>query len=144
MEAKDLSAVHAIEKLSFSNPWHVETFLGEIQNRPLSHALVAVHDPDKTVVGYIVFWIVRDEAQINNIAVHPDYRGRGFGKGILSVTLNEMRASGIRTVTLEVRESNLTALGLYKSFGFQVVSRRRDYYTNPREDALALLLMFGP
>jgi ribosomal-protein-alanine N-acetyltransferase len=144
MEIKDLSAVHAIEKLSFSNPWHVETFLGEIQNRPVSHALVAVHGREKTIVGYIVFWIVRDEAQINNIAVHPDHRGRGFGKEILTATLKEMKASGIKTVTLEVRESNLKALRLYESLGFQVVSRRRDYYTNPREDALALLLMFGP
>jgi ribosomal-protein-alanine N-acetyltransferase len=144
MEAKDLSAVHAIETMSFSNPWHVETFLGEIQNRPISHALVAVHEQDKRIIGYIVFWIVKDEAQINNIAVHPDDRGKGFGKGILAATLKEMKASGIRTVTLEVRESNLKALGVYKSLGFQVVSRRRDYYTNPREDALAMLLMFGP
>lgn len=144
MEVKDISAVIAIEKLSFSNPWHSETFLGEIQNRPISHALVAFHDLDKMIIGYIVFWIVRDEAQINNIAVHPDYRGRGFGKGMLSATLKEMRASGTKTVTLEVRASNLKALSLYKSLGFQVVSRRRDYYTNPREDALAMLLAFGP
>ncbi|MBN2206760.1 MAG: ribosomal protein S18-alanine N-acetyltransferase [Candidatus Aminicenantes bacterium] len=140
----DLAAVYAIEKLSFPNPWHVETFLGEIQNRPVSHALVAVHGPEETIVGYIVFWIVRDEAQINNIAVHPDRRGKGFGRGMLAATLEEMKASGIKTVTLEVRESNLTALGLYRSLGFQVVGRRRDYYTNPREDALAMLLRFGP
>lgn len=140
----DLAAVYAIEKLSFPNPWHVETFLGEIQNRPVSHALVAVHGPEETIVGYIVFWIVRDEAQINNIAVHPDRRGKGFGRGMLAATLEEMKASGIKTVTLEVRESNLTALGLYRSLGFQVVGRRRDYYTNPREDALAMLLTFGP
>jgi len=143
MGVKDLAAVHAIEKLSFSNPWHIETFLGEIQNRPISHALVAIHVADKKVIGYVVFWIIKDEAQINNIAIHPDYRGRGFGKGMLSKVLEEMRASGIRTVTLEVRESNLRALGVYEALGFKVVSRRKDYYTNPREDALAIALFFG-
>lgn len=142
MEIKDLAAVHAIEKLCFSNPWHVETFLGEIQNRPISHALVAVAEDGKTVVGYIVFWVIRDEAQINNIAVHPDRRGRGFGRGMLTATLKELRASGVKIVTLEVRESNRTALALYRALGFQAVGRRKDYYTNPREDALAMLLMF--
>lgn len=139
-----MATVQAIEKLSFANPWHVETFLGEIQNRPISHALVAYHDLDKKVIGYIIFWIIKDEAQINNMAIHPDYRGRGYGKEMLSTTLEEMRASGIRIVTLEVRESNLKAFNLYKSLGFEAVSRRRDYYTNPREDALAMALTFGP
>jgi ribosomal-protein-alanine N-acetyltransferase len=144
MEIKDLAAVHAIEKSSFSTPWHIETFRGEIQNRPISHALVAVHTTDKKIIGYIVFWVIKDEAQINNIAVHPDYRGRGFGKAILSQVLEEMKASGTRLVTLEVRESNRPALAIYGALGFEFVGRRKDYYTNPREDALALVFTLKP
>ena len=73
----------AIERASFPNPWHETTFRGEIQNEGISFPLVASERTERRVVGYIIFWRIQDEIQINNIAVHPDFRGLGIGEAIL-------------------------------------------------------------
>ena len=74
MQPRDLPEVMEIERLSFSNPWHESTFRGELQNSPISFPIVAVSVPDGRVMGYIVFWKIQDDVQINNIAVRPEAR----------------------------------------------------------------------
>ncbi len=75
---------------------------------------------------------------INNLAVHPDCRGRGLGRRLLTGALAAGYAMGIRRATLEVRRSNVVAQQLYAGAGFRVVGVRGDYYTHPVEDALVL------
>jgi len=143
MREGDLAAVRAIETVSFSNPWSDNTFRGEIQNTSISFPLVVVETASQKVVGYIIYWQIREDVQINNLAVHPDFRGRGVGETALRVVLDRVREAGASLVTLEVRLSNTAARNLYHKFGFQALGRRKNYYTNPDEDAEVLSLMLG-
>ena len=139
----DIPAVLVIEGLSFSNPWSDATFRGEVQNKGISFPVVIVHEPDQKVVGYIIYWQIRDEVQITNLAVHPDFRGRGIGETVLAVILKEVRAKGATFVTLEVRSSNTPAVSLYRKLGFKVLGTRKGYYGNPVEDAYVMGLALG-
>jgi ribosomal-protein-alanine N-acetyltransferase len=135
MREGDLPAVQAIEVLSFSNPWSDNTFRGEIQNTSISLPLVVVRRPAGEVVAYIVYWQIRDDVQINNVAVHPDHRGLGLGEAMLRYAIAKVRAAGAGFVTLEVRQSNTAAVTLYKKLGFEILGTRKNYYTKPDEDA---------
>ena len=128
----------AIERASFPNPWHETTFRGEIQNEGISFPLVASEPTERRVVGYSIFWRIQGEIQINNIAVHPDFRGLGIGEAILREVLDKARSEGAVFVSLEVRVSNGPARSLYEKFGFEIIGSRKDYYVNPAEDALVL------
>ncbi|MCI4445999.1 MAG: ribosomal protein S18-alanine N-acetyltransferase [Candidatus Aminicenantes bacterium] len=141
MREDDLPEVLNIERLCFSNPWSKETFRAEIQNKAISFPLVVIDTSSKRIVGYIIFWQIRDEAQINNVAIHPDYQGRGWGEIALRYVLNRLQESGVNFVTLEVRVSNQPALKLYHKLGFKVIGIRKDYYTNPVEDAYVMDLI---
>jgi ribosomal-protein-alanine N-acetyltransferase len=143
MEEKDLPAVLAIEHLSFPNPWHESTFRGEIQHRPISFPMVIVHETLGRVIGYIVYWAVGDEVQINNIAVHPEFRGMGIGERVMRQVIEEVKFRGARLITLEVRPTNSAAMALYKKLGFKMMGIRKGYYTMPPEDAIVLALHLG-
>ena len=138
MEEGDIPFVYEIEKLSFPNPWHESTFKGEIQNRHISFPYVIVHSQEKKVIGYIIFWQVKDEVQINNIAIHPDFRRKGIGEAVMRKVLDLVRKEEAKFVFLEVRPSNAAAFSLYRKLGFKVLGIRKDYYSRPREDALVL------
>jgi len=144
MEERDLPSVLAIENLSFPNPWHESTFRGEIQNVPISFPLVIIHATLHTVIGYIVFWLIGEEVQINNIAVHPDFRRLGVGEQALRQVIEQVRWRGANFITLEVRPSNRGALVLYKKIGFRMLGVRKKYYTNPSEDAFVFGLHIHP
>ncbi len=90
---------------------------------------------DEEVVAYIIYWQIRDDVQINNVAVHPDCRGQGLGEAMMRFALAKVRAAGAAFVTLEVRQSNAPAVNLYKKLGFDILGTRKHYYTNPDEDA---------
>jgi len=138
MREEDLSEVLTIEQLCFSNPWSKETFQGEIQNKAISYPLVLIHREKKKVIGYIIFWQIGDEAQINNVAIHPEYQGQGFGELALRSVLERLKENRVHFVSLEVRASNQPALSLYKKLGFTILGIRKDYYTRPLEDAYVM------
>ena len=143
MKEDDLPAVRAIEGLSFSNPWSDNTFRGEIQNTPVSSPLVVVRRPGEEVVGYIIYWQIRDDVQVNNIAVHPECRGLGLGEAMMRFAIAKVRAARAEFMTLEVRQSNVAAVTLYKKLGFEVLGTRKNYYTKPDEDAYVLGLVLS-
>ncbi len=140
MEVEDLPSVLAIENQSFPNPWHESTFQGEIQHRPISFPLVVVHSALHRVIGYIIFWQIGEDVQVNNIAIHPDFRRLGIGETVFKQVIELVRWRGARLVTLEVRPSNTAAVNLYRKLGFKMVGVRKGYYTNPPEDAFVLSL----
>lgn len=143
MRESDLAAVRAIEALSFSNPWSDNTFRGEIQNTAVSFPMVVVRRPGETVVGHIVYWQIRDDVQVNNVAVHPDCRGLGLGEALMRYAIDRTREAGAAFMTLEVRQSNAPALALYKKLGFEVMGVRKNYYAKPDEDAYVMALVMG-
>lgn len=138
----DLARIVEIERASFADPWSRQSFAALLAN-PNVYFRVATSDPPGDalptgMVGYVVAWFVVDEAEIANLAVEPTGRRRGIGRLLLDTALDEAAVRGIRTVFLEVRESNESARSLYASRGFREIGRRRAYYTHPREDALVL------
>jgi ribosomal-protein-alanine N-acetyltransferase len=75
---------------------------------------------------------------VHNLAVRPEYRGGGLGRRLLAIALTIGERRGARVALLEVRESNRPAIALYHSMGFASVAVRRNYYSQPSEDALVL------
>jgi len=141
MKEEDLPAVLSIEALCFSNPWSDSTFRGEIQNTSVSFPLVVVRRPGDEVVAYIIFWQIRDDVQVNNVAVHPDFRGLGLGETMMRYAIARVRDAGATFMTLEVRQSNMPAMTLYRKLGFEIMGTRKNYYSKPDEDACVMALV---
>lgn len=137
----DAAAMAAIERRSFSDPWPLEGFR-EVFGMPGTVALVMT-DHDEPVAYFLAREIL-GTAEVLNLAVVPEYRGRGLGGGLLDAGLAAVRARGGSEVFLEVRASNTLAQALYAARGFQTDGRRRAYYRRPDEDALVLRLRFEP
>ena len=124
-----------MEKLCFSDPWSEKSVASELNNR-LSLWLVALDG--ERVAGYVGSQSVLDEADMMNIAVHPDYRRQGIGRDLVLALAEALQKKGIRGLMLEVRQSNAPAIALYEQLGFQQVGMRPNYYRNPKENALIL------
>ena len=90
------------------------------------------------VVGYIGSQTVLDESDMMNVAVHPDYRRRGIAEALVLALADELATHSSRSLALEVRESNAPAIALYEKLGFVQIGLRKNYYRNPKEDALIL------
>lgn len=134
--ATDLPAILGIERVSFTDPWSRSSFTALLE-QPRVHFAVAL-DATGTLLGYTVAWFVLDEAELANLAVAPDARGRGIGTLLLEGALEAAETRGSEAMYLEVRASNVSALALYASHGFIEISRRKSYYRRPVEDALVL------
>ena len=135
MTQAHVDQVAQLEKNCFSMPWSDNAIRGEIKN-PLSLWIVAT-DSDK-VVGYVGSQSVMGEADMMNIAVDESYRGKGIAKKLISNLIERLKSNEVYSLTLEVRASNVAAIGLYNVLGFSQVGRRPNYYSNPKEDALIL------
>lgn len=135
MTADHISAVAALEAICFADPWSETSVSSELTN-PLSYWLVAV-DGD-VVVGYVGSQTVMGETDMMNIAVHPDYRRQGIARSLIDALLQGLKERKSHCLTLEVRASNVPAIALYWELGFLEAGRRKNYYRNPKEDALIL------
>jgi ribosomal-protein-alanine N-acetyltransferase len=137
LQESDLDDVLAIEAASFSNPWTRDMFLRELANAGVSYGYV-LRGPDGRAAAFCTVWVIVDEVHINNLAVDPAWRGHGLGQALLEFILRLWSDLGAERATLEVRRSNETAISLYAKLGFTVAGIRREYYTEPVEDALIL------
>lgn len=135
MTAEHVPQVATLEKVCFSDPWSENSVASELEN-PLSCWLVALDG--ETVAGYVGSQTVMDETDMMNVAVHPDFRRQGVARTLILALIGELKKRGSRCLTLEVRASNDPARALYESLGFAHVGTRRNYYQNPKEDALIL------
>lgn len=135
MTADHVSSVACLEKLCFADPWSENSVASELNN-PLSLWLVALDG--ENVVGYIGSQTVMGETDMMNLAVHPEHRRRGIARALIEALVVALRERESRCLTLEVRASNEPAIALYSDLGFGEVGRRRNYYRNPKEDALIL------
>lgn len=91
------------------------------------------------LLGFSVFYHLGDEAELWSIAVAPPFRRQGIAKSFLREACRRLSEAGAKRLFLEVRGSNTPALELYHSIGFTLLARRKDYYSNPREDALVMI-----
>lgn len=141
MRVEDVDQVHQLDRLSFSLPWPLSAYLYEINQNESSLAQVVelvTESGEKQIIAMIVIWIILDEAHIATIAVHPDYRRQGIARQLLVESLRSCISRGVKTATLEVRESNLAAQRLYGEFKFFEVGRRKNYYRDNKEDAILM------
>jgi ribosomal-protein-alanine N-acetyltransferase len=133
----DLDEIIAIEQVSFPTPWPRQVFDMELKS---SRSYKRVSKINGTVVGYIIAWKIYDEVHILNLAVHPEHRRKGIGRGLLSDCLRNFSNKGIKSALLEVRVRNKNAIKLYKTTGFRSIGLRRKYYSDTGEDALVMKL----
>lgn len=143
MTEHDLLEVVALEEMSNLSPWGWDAYHTELQSVATSLMLVArvassPSEAGRPIVGFIVARELADEIHINNVAVRPDFRGRGVGRLLMKTALSWGRERGARQAVLEVRAGNDAAHQLYRGCGFEVIGRRRGYYKSPVEDALLM------
>lgn len=135
LQQTDLPRVLEIENASFTTPWRRSTFEGLLRRGDSD--LVAAEIAGE-LIGYAIVWTILDQSELGNVAVRTDHRGRGTGGLLVRTALDRARRRGAHDCFLEVRASNRRAQALYASCGFEVIGRRRRYYTNPVEDALVM------
>ena len=138
-EAADLDAVAALESATFTNPWTREMLERELRQSDVARVYV-VRLPGCPVAAFCACWLVHDELHINTIAVNAHVRRLGIATALMKHLLADAARLGARRTYLEVRRSNLPAQRLYESLGFGVAAVRRNYYSQPEEDALVLSL----
>lgn len=129
----DVPEVLLIEREAFRTPWSEETFREELKEGGRAHYLAAVEN--ECMVGYAGFWQVLDEGHIMKVATRAGYRRQGIGEQLLTALLQMGEPLGILYWTLEVRESNAAAIGLYEKIGFVSAGLRPGYYEQPKEAA---------
>ena len=140
MVSEDLELVKTIDKLAFPNPWPENAYNYEFDQNPNARLWVVEVQQglEKAVIGFTVVWVVIDEAHIGTIAIHPDFQNRGIGKKFLLFIFQELVDENICKIFLEVRQSNRSAISLYKKFGFVIDGERKHYYRDNGEPALLM------
>lgn len=132
----DAGAISEMEKNIFNDPWSEKDIFSYICSST-GMCFTALEDGEP--IAYIIGQKIAPEAEIYRIAVREDKRERGIGYRLLSYALKTERGSGVETVFLEVRESNIPARALYKAYGFEEISIRNNYYQNPSENAVIMI-----
>ena len=157
MTSLDIPAVMEIERVAFSAPWSARAYEYEIHHNEMANYFVVraqnipqvparrslfrrwLKSPapvaENPLVGYAGFWLMVDEAHVSTIATHPAWRRRGIGELLMVTMLDRAMAIDAEVMTLEARVSNIGAQALYRKFGFEVVGRRKNYYSDNGEDA---------
>ncbi|AHG72516.1 Ribosomal-protein-alanine acetyltransferase [Mannheimia sp. USDA-ARS-USMARC-1261] len=139
IQQADFERLFEIEQKAHLVPWSKGTLLNNQGEKYLNLKLVE----NGEIVAFAISQVVLDEATLFNIAVDPNFQGKGFGKRLLSELILQLQKRGVATLWLEVRESNITAQKLYDLLGFNEVTVRKNYYPTPeggKENAVIMAL----
>ncbi len=139
MTKEHLESVYIIETECFSHPWSKQSLENELNN---DTSLFWVATENNDVIGYIGMSVVIDEGYIFNVAVSETHRKKGIGSALINELVTYGKKNNLCFITLEVRESNINAQSLYSKFGFIKVGERKNYYSNPKENAILLTKYF--
>jgi [ribosomal protein S18]-alanine N-acetyltransferase len=144
----DVAALVDLEARCHSHPWSERSFREELDDAATGQLLVLrrpfdAADPGRGIVAYGAYRVVAGEMHVLNLAVAPEHRRLGLGSFLLARVLEQGSRHRAERVLLEVRRSNTAAQALYERFGFVTLAARRDYYQEPREDALVLVRSGG-
>ena len=130
-----LPEIAKLEQLCFSEPWSEKSLALLLGSDAIGFVCI---DRERVVAYGGMLW-APDEGQITNVAVHPDARRCGYARAILAAFDTAAREHHAEQISLEVRESNTAAIRLYATDGYEVLGRRKNFYRNPREDALVMI-----
>ncbi len=135
LTAEHIEEIHHIDMESFAHPWSQDT----LSTMLISDKVCCFgYFEDDMMVGYVALEWILDEGSITNLAVLRSHRRRGIAEELVRTALGFSRETGLVSVTLEVRVSNLPAVSLYRKLSFAEVGKRPGYYTAPVEDALLM------
>jgi ribosomal-protein-alanine N-acetyltransferase len=137
--ASDLDRIVEIENSLFLSPWSRRSFESELI-RPGGIVLTA--EADCRPIGYAIGWCVADEIHIANLGVHPDWQKRGVGQALMETLMRNFPEAA--WAGLEVRSSNIGAIGLYRKLGFRKTGVRKKYYAEEGEDAVLMEKKLSP
>jgi len=133
----DIPSIVEIENKTNQMPWSKAQFLSSME---VGHYSVVMHK-DSDILGFAIYSPIIPESHLLNIAIDPAYQGKGLGDKLLQQIILQNRTIGVKTISLEVRVSNLPAINLYEKRGFHKDAIRPDYYSgSPKEDALLMSL----
>lgn len=135
-KSSDLDDIYDLDVQTFAMPWSKEALSYDILENDNAFVIVAEYEGE--FAGYADIWTVLDEADLNSIAVRVDFRRKGIGDAIMIAMTEMLSASGVATINLEVRVSNMPAIKLYKKYGFNECGVRPGYYLDNGEDALIM------
>ena len=135
MKEEHIPEIAEIERLCFSLPWSENALKDELENEN-AHFLTAL--TFSRVSGYIGIIEICGEADITNVAVHPDFRRFGIGKKLLDTAEKQATERKCESITLEVRESNEAAISLYSGNGYSPIGIRKNFYEKPTENAVLM------
>src|SRR5207244_2826751 len=135
MRRADVETVSAIERRCYATPWHANAYYTELSNRAAAYLVARM---DGKVIGYGGMWVIMDEAHITTLAVDPPHQGKKIGERLLQGLMEEAILHGASRATLEVREHNVAAQGLYRKYGFREAAIRKSYYTDNSENAVVM------
>lgn len=130
----DLDVLVEIEKSLYKDPWNKEAYLRDLEN-DIAYNYVLVHDD--VILGYYGFWIMFDNVDITKVSIRKELQGKGLSNILMKDFFSRISNLDIKSITLEVRVSNIKAINLYKKYGFKEISVRKKYYSDS-EDALIL------
>lgn len=135
----DIDAIYYIKKEQFSNPWKKQLFYDELDH-DIAFFYAAEDTATGEIIGYIIFWIIRETLELHDIAVREKYKKKGIGSQLMDFMLETARARQVEEMFLEVRQSNTAAITLYEKYNFKKIDVRKNYYTGPVEDAAVYAL----
>lgn len=139
-DARTLARLHAA---GFFRGWPASDFEAYLADPLTTPAYVAI-DARRRVAGFIMLRLSGDESELLTIAVDPALRGKGLGRALLAAAFADLQMSPVKTMFLEVDETNQAAIGLYRSFGFGQIGVRKGYYPRPDGSAATALVMQAP
>lgn len=134
---KYIEDIDNINALSFAHPWSRRLIEEDMANPNSFYVVEAEGD---RAIGYGAITVIAGEANVTNIATHPDYRRQGVGIRIMNRLIRYCTDNSLILITLEVRKSNSSAVSLYEKSGFVIEGERKGYYADNGEDALIMTL----
>ena len=138
---KDVKALALLDEICFDNPWSAEAIRHDIEFG--EHLIYFVAQTDNKIIGYICAQTILDECDIRRVCVHPDLRRLNVASILMQALIHVSEEAGVKCHTLEVKEGNEAALGLYRNFGFIENGRRAGYYADG-SDAILMLRLGDP
>ena len=140
MEYGDCEAVFEIARQTLPEYWSLEE-LQKVLQYDYNMYYVAIRTEEDRIIGFAGIMVIAEDAELLNIAVHPDCQSQGIGEMLMNTIIQQAWQQQAERILLEVRSGNRQAQALYEKKGFEVIGTRKNYYSNPTEDAIIMSCM---
>ena len=141
IDEKDIDRIYEIESKTFTSNWKKESFVNQLKRE--SSLLRVIKNENNEIIGYYWVWNIVNEVQVITVTVTEKFRGKGYGKVLVEDIIRISSENNMLNIYLEVRISNLTAINLYKKFGFTEYRQIENYYNKPVENGICMVKNLG-